>query len=84
MIDPRDLAKQVLEHLKGFNLFNMLKHTLSYLIVLVFVIIVLFYLLLVGWQVLKKKIHADRLNLHQLWLQLKKEGRELPPPDLFL
>lgn len=28
MIDPRDLAKQVLEHLKGFKPFNMLKHTL--------------------------------------------------------
>lgn len=65
MIDPPDLAKQVLENLKGFNPFNMLKDTLWCLLALIFAVTVLFCLILVHWQVFKKS-NADQLNLHQL------------------
>lgn len=79
MIDLWDLAKQVLDHLKGFNPFNMLRHTVWYMIALVSVIIILFCLVLVSCQVLKKSICADQVNYITYSLNYRKRGQSSQP-----
>jgi hypothetical protein len=73
VVSPANIAKTILDELKGFNLFNLLKHS-WYLARIGVLLLICFLFLSVGCCATQRQLFGLRVGLHQEHLRNKKGG----------
>jgi hypothetical protein len=74
VISLADMAKTVLDELRGFNPFNIFKHSFWYLIGIGVLLLISFCTFSVGCQAIQRQLLGLNTSLHQEHLRNKKGG----------
>jgi hypothetical protein len=73
-VSPANIAKTILNELKGFNLFNLVKHSSWYLAGISVLLFICFLVLSVRCCTVQRQLLVLRVGLHWEHLTNKKEG----------